>query len=51
MTEINSRFWLLTFDYFKKDVKKPEDNLMILVHWLLLNNDFQGLGPGNEVGN
>lgn len=42
-------FWLLTYDHFKKDVNKPEDNLIILVHWLLLKNDFQMLGPGNEV--
>lgn len=49
MAENSSKFWLLTFEYFKKDVKKPEDNLLILVHWLLLKNDFQVLGPGNKV--
>lgn len=48
MTENSSKFWLLTFEYFKKDVKKPEDNLIILVHWLLLKNNFQVLGLGNE---
>jgi hypothetical protein len=42
-------FWLLTYDYFKKDVNKPEDSSIILVHWLLLKNDFQLLGQGNEV--
>lgn len=49
MSETHSKFWLLTFDCFKKDVKKPEDNLIILVHWLLLNNGFKVLGSGNEV--
>ncbi|XP_025416285.1 proteasome inhibitor PI31 subunit isoform X2 [Sipha flava] len=43
-------FWLLTYDYFKKDVNKPEDSSIILVHWLLLKNDFQLLGQGNENG-
>lgn len=51
MSEFSSKFWSLTFDCFKKDVKKPEDNLVILVHWLLLDNNFKVLGPGNEVGN
>lgn len=49
MAENISALWLLTLDYFKKDVKKTEDNLIILVHWLLLKNNFQVLGPGNEV--
>lgn len=49
MNEVNIKFWLLTFDYFKKDIKKSEDNLIVLLHWLLLQNDFQVLGPGNEV--
>lgn len=42
-------FWLLTYNHFKEDVNKPEDSLIVLVHWLLLKNDFQVLGPGNEV--
>jgi len=49
MTENSSTFWFLTFEYFKKDVMKPEDNLVILVHWLLLKNNFQVLGLDNEV--
>jgi len=49
MAENSSKFWLLTFEYFKKDVIKPEDNLVILVHWLLLKNNFQVLGLDNEV--
>jgi len=48
MVEYNSAFWSLTFDYFKKDINKSEDNLIVLVHWLLLKNNFQTLGPGNE---
>lgn len=48
MAEKNLGFWLLTFDYFKKDIKKPEDNVIVLVHWLLLKNNFQVLGPGIE---
>ncbi|XP_022175149.1 proteasome inhibitor PI31 subunit [Myzus persicae] len=44
MAENSSKFWFLTFEYFKKDVNKPEDNLVILVHWLLLRNNFQVLG-------
>lgn len=49
MAEKKLKFWLLTYDYFKKDFKKPEDSVIVLVHWLLLENDFQVLGPGNEV--
>lgn len=45
----NLGFWQLTYDYFKKDVQKPEDDLIVLVHWLLLKNGFQVLGPGSEV--
>ncbi|XP_050424857.1 proteasome inhibitor PI31 subunit-like isoform X2 [Adelges cooleyi] len=50
MAEVNTRFWSLVTNYFKKDFKKPEDNLTVLVHWLLLQNDFQVLNPGNENG-
>ena len=39
----------LVFEFFKKDIQKPEDNLMILVHWLLLKNGFQILELGCEV--
>ncbi|XP_025200140.1 proteasome inhibitor PI31 subunit [Melanaphis sacchari] len=49
MAEYGYNFWMLTFDFFKKDIKKPEDNLIILVHWLLLKNDFQVLGLGSET--
>jgi len=49
MAKNSSEFWLLTLEYFKKDIKKPEDNLIILLHWLLLKNNFQVLEPGNEV--
>lgn len=49
MAENSSKFWFLTFEYFKKDVNKPEDNLVILVHWLLLRNNFQVLELDNEV--
>jgi len=49
MVENSSKFWFLTFEYFKKDVNKPEDNLVILVHWLLLRNNFQVLELDNEV--
>lgn len=49
MSEKYPKFWSLTFDMFKKDVKKIEDNLIILVHWVLLKNDFQMLGLGNQV--
>lgn len=49
MAENISVLWSLTLDYFKDDIKKDEDNLIILVHWLLLKNNFQVLGPGNEV--
>lgn len=45
-SDYNYNFWMLAFEFFKKDVKKPEDNLIILVHWLLLKNDFQVLGLG-----
>ncbi|XP_015372621.1 PREDICTED: proteasome inhibitor PI31 subunit [Diuraphis noxia] len=48
MAENSSKFWFLTFEYFKKDVNKPEDNLVILVHWLLLRNNFQVLKLDNE---
>ncbi|VVC44255.1 PI31 proteasome regulator, N-terminal [Cinara cedri] len=48
MTENYPKFWSLTFDMFKKDVKKVEDNLIILVHWVMLKNDFQMLGLKNE---
>ncbi|NP_001280346.1 Proteasome inhibitor PI31 subunit-like [Acyrthosiphon pisum] len=48
MAENSSKFWFLTYEYFKKDVIKPEDNLVILVHWLLLRNNFQVLGLDNE---
>lgn len=49
MSENNPKFWTLTYDMFKKDVKKLEDNLIILVHWVLLKNDFQMLGHTNKV--
>jgi len=49
MANNNLKFWLLTYDSFKKDIKKLDDNVIILVHWLLLKNDFQVLGPGSEV--
>jgi len=48
-SDYNYNFWMLAFEFFKKDVKKPEDNLIILVHWLLLKNDFQVLGLGCKV--
>ncbi|XP_026805847.1 proteasome inhibitor PI31 subunit [Rhopalosiphum maidis] len=51
MSEYSSNFWMLVFEFFKKDVQKPEDNLMILVHWLLLKNGFQILELGCEVTN
>lgn len=49
MAERKCAFWTLTLEYFQKDIKKPEDNLVVLVHWLLLHNKFSVLGPGKEV--
>lgn len=49
MSENYPKFWTLTYDMFKNDVKKLEDNLIILVHWVLLKNDFQMLGHTNKV--
>ncbi|XP_050527774.1 proteasome inhibitor PI31 subunit [Daktulosphaira vitifoliae] len=48
MAEGNTKFWILVLKMFQKDVNKCEDNVIILVHWLLLLNDFQVLKPGNE---
>lgn len=49
MAEYNFSYLSLMFDYIKNDIKKNEDGLVVLLHWLLLKNRFQVLGPGNEV--
>lgn len=49
MAENNFVFWTMTLNYFKDEIKKSEDYLVVLVHWLLLKNRFQVLGPGHEV--
>ncbi|XP_050444052.1 proteasome inhibitor PI31 subunit-like [Adelges cooleyi] len=48
MAEVNTRFLSLVTNCFQKDITKPEDDLTVLVHWLLLQNNFQVLHFGNE---